>query len=196
MLFLIQTWMYMHIYQQLTNYRIRNIWKIRTFFNTDTSAIVSLVTSRFDYLNGFLCGITDELLCRLQKVQNNVARVVSGSTKCNHITPILKDLHWKRFEFKILLFTFKCMRGSAPLYLKELLVNQTNTRTLRSNTKNLLQIPHTDLNRFGARTFGTYAPRLWNELPDNIKAAACVQNFETQLNIFLFRKEFIWLYGL
>ena len=106
------------------NNHLRNIGKIRKFLNTDTtkSAIVSLVTSRLDYCNGLLCGITDELLCRLQKVQNNAARVVSGSKKYDHITPVLKDLHWlpirKRIEFKILLLTFKCMQGCAPLYLR------------------------------------------------------------------------------
>ena len=61
----------------------------------------------------------------------------------------------------------------APLYLRELLFKQSNTRTLRSITKNLLQIPvipHTNLKRFGDRAFCAYAPRFWNELPDNIKA--------------------------
>ena len=136
------------------NYHRRNIGKIRKFLNTDTtkSAIVSLVTSRLDYCNGLLCEITDELLCRLQKIQNNAARVVSGSKKHDHITPV-KDLHWlpirKRIEFKILRLTFKCMQGCAPLYSRELLVKQAITRTLRSNTKNLLQIPLTNLKRFG-----------------------------------------------
>ena len=112
------------------NYHLRNIGKIREFLNTDTtkSAIVSLVISRLDYCDGLLCGITDELLCRPQKVQNNAARVVSGYEKYDHITPVLKDLHWlpirKRIEFKILLLTFKCMQGCAPLYLRELLVKQ------------------------------------------------------------------------
>ena len=84
---------------------IRNIGKIRKFRNTDTikSAIVSPVTSRLDYCNGLLCGITDELLCRLQKVQNNAARVVSGSKKYNHITPVLKDLHWLPIRKKIII---------------------------------------------------------------------------------------------
>ena len=112
-------------------------------------------------------------------------------------TPVLKDLHWlpirKRIEFKILLLTFKCMQGCAPLYLRELLVKQANTRTLRSNTKNLLQIPLTNLKRFGDRAFCAYAPHLWNELPDNIKAADSVQNFKKQLKTLLFRKEFNWL---
>ena len=35
------------------------------------------------------------------------------------------------------------------------------------------------------------APRLWKELPDNIKAADSVQNFKTQLKTLLFQKEFI-----
>ena len=54
---------------------------------------------------------------------------------------------------------------------------------LRSNTKNLLQIPLTNLKAFCA-----YAPRLWNELPDNIKAAESVQNFKKQLKTFAISK--------
>ena len=113
------------------DYHIRNIGKIRKFLNTDTtkSAIVSLVTSRLDYCSGLLCGITDELLCRLQKVQNNAARVVSGSKKYDHITPVLKDLHWlpirKRIEFKILLLTFE-MHGRMCPYILEGTVSQTS----------------------------------------------------------------------
>ena len=85
------------------------------------------------------------------------------------------------------LFYLKC----APLYLRELLVKQANTMTLRSNTKNLLQIPHTNLKRFVDRAFCAYAPQLWNELPDNIKAAESVQNIKKQLKPLLFQKEFI-----
>ena len=84
----------------------------------------------------------------------------------------------------------------ALLYLRELLVKQANTRTLRSNTKNLLQVPHTNLKRFGDRAFCAYAPRLWNELPDSTKAADSVLNFKEQMKTLLSRKEFIWLYGL
>ena len=170
---------------------------MRKFLNTDTtrSAIVSLVTSRLDYCNGLLCGITDELLYRLQKVQNNAARVISGFKKYDHITPVLKDLHWlpirKRIEFEILLLTFQYMQGCAPLYLRKLLVKQANTGTLRSNTKNVLQIPHTNMKRFCDRAFGAYAPRLWNELTDNIKAVDSVQNVRKQLKTLLFLKEFI-----
>ena len=45
----------------------------------------------------------------------------------------------------------------------------------------------------GDRAFCACAPRLRNELPDNIKAAdtSCVQNFKKQRKTLLFRKEFI-----
>ena len=81
-------------------------------------------------------------------------------------------------------------RGCDPLSLRKLLVKQANIRTLRSNTTNSLQIPHTNVKRFGDRAFCAYAPRLWNELPDNIEAANSVLNFKTQLKTMLFRKEF------
>ena len=107
---------------KFANYHLRNIRKIRKFLNSNTtkSTIVSLVTSCLDFCNGLLCGITDEILCRLKRVRDNAARVVNGSKKYDHITPVLKDLHWlpirKRIEFKIQLLTFKCMQGCAPLY--------------------------------------------------------------------------------
>ena len=71
------------------------------------SAVISLVTSRFDYCNRLLCEIPEELICKLQRVQNNAARVITLTKKHDHITPVLKELHWllvrKRIEFKILL---------------------------------------------------------------------------------------------
>ena len=49
-------------------------------------------------------------------------------------------------------------------------VSQTsqNKDSIRSNTKNPVQMPHTLLKRFGDRAFCAYAARLWNELPGNI----------------------------
>ena len=68
-----------------------------------------------------------------------------------------------------------------PSILRGTVSQTSNTRTLRSNTKKLLQIPHTNLKRFGDRAFCAYAPRFWNELPGDIKAADIVQNFKKQL---------------
>ena len=67
-------------------------------------------------------------------------------------TPVLKDLHClaahqEKDCIQDFAFDFLNACKDVPLdpYLRELLVKQANTRTLRFNTKNLLQIPQTNL---------------------------------------------------
>ena len=62
--------------------------------------------------------------------------------KYDHITPILRSLHWLpvsfRTEYKIYLLTYQCIHGNAPSYLKELVTLQPSTHSLRStNTYHL-----------------------------------------------------------
>ena len=75
---------------------LHNIGRIRKYLTAESTkgAVISLVTSRFDYCNGLLCGIPEELICKLQRVQNNAARVITLTKKYDHITPVLKELHW------------------------------------------------------------------------------------------------------
>ena len=54
----------------------------------------AFVSSRLDYCNSLLYGISDGLLSKLQTVQNTAARVVTGTRKFDHITPVLHQLHW------------------------------------------------------------------------------------------------------
>ena len=65
--------------------------------------------------------ISDSLLSKLQTVQNAAARVVTGTRKFDHITPVLHQLHWvhQRITFKLAMITFKCLRGLAPSYLAD-----------------------------------------------------------------------------
>ena len=62
-----------------------------------------------------------ELLRILQSVQNSAARIVTKTAPREHITPVLKELHWlpvdRRIECKILLYAYKALNGLAPEYL-------------------------------------------------------------------------------
>jgi len=68
------------------------------------------VTSRLDYCNYLLIGITDGLMRRLQAVQNAAARLITGTRRRDHITNILRQLHWlpirQRIEFKLAMLVF------------------------------------------------------------------------------------------
>ena len=127
-------------------------------------------------------------ICKIQRVKNNVAK------KHGHITPVL---HWltvrKRMEFKILLlaYTLKCLHGTEPSYLREILKEYVPPRTLRSMSKNLLCEPRTNMKIYGDRSFSACAPKLWNQLPNNIRAAGSVAIFKRLLKTHMFNDVYI-----
>ena len=120
-------------------FHLYNIRKIRKFLSRETTQILvnALVTSRLDYCNSILYGLTATELYKLQRVQNSAARLICNVGRFDHISPSLKMLHWLpikfRIQFKILLITFKAIHGLAPAYLIELITLKTQcTYNLRS----------------------------------------------------------------
>jgi len=60
------------------------------------SLVVSLVLSRLDYGNAALAGLPTRELSRLQSVQNADARLIFSANKYDHVSSLLRDLHWLR----------------------------------------------------------------------------------------------------
>jgi len=78
------------------------------------------ISYRLDYCNSLFYGITDGLMSRLQSVQNAAAWLVSGARRCDHITPVLQELHWlsvrRRVDFKMATLVYLALSGMAPAY--------------------------------------------------------------------------------
>ena len=94
---------------------------------------------------------------KLQSVLNAAARLLTYTSKYDHITPVLAELHWlpveKRIIFKILLLTYKALHSQAPTYISELLVPYKPARTLRSSSALLLKQRKYNLKNYGYRQF-------------------------------------------
>ena len=104
-------------------FHLKNIGYLSRYLKMDSQKMLvnDLITSRLDYVYAILYGLSSKQINRLQKLQNSAARLITRTKKWNHITPVLKSLHWlpvnRRIQFKILLITFKCLHGLAPNYL-------------------------------------------------------------------------------
>ena len=78
----------------------------------------AFISCRLDNCNALLYGIADNQIQRLQSLQNAAARLVTVSRRSEHITPVLRSLHWlpvrQRVTFKLVTLIHKCLNGQAP----------------------------------------------------------------------------------
>ena len=86
----------------------------------------AFVSSRLDYCNSMLFGINESLLDKLQSVLRAAARLVQQKKKFDSISTDIRDkLHWlpirQRIEFEICVLVHRCLQGTAPDYLAEML---------------------------------------------------------------------------
>lgn len=93
-------------------YHLRLLSKIKSVlsFSDFERVIHAFISTCLDYCSALYIGVNKASLARLQLVQNAAARLLTGTRKHDHITPILASLHWLpvqfRINFKILLFVF------------------------------------------------------------------------------------------
>ena len=105
------------------HFHIRDIRRIRHLLplSAATALANSLVSSKLDYCNSLYNGISQANLNKIQRIQNTLARVVTNTSKFEHITPILKKLHWlpikQRIDYKLCLLTYKTLQIQQPTYL-------------------------------------------------------------------------------
>jgi hypothetical protein len=161
------------------------------------SLVSSLVLSRLDYGNSTLAGIPSYLLQRLQSVMNSAARLVFSSSKYDHVTPLLRQLHWlrapERIHFKLAVLVYKCLHGAAPSYLVDELRRPSDVearRCLRSATSSSLIVRRTRLSTIGDRAFPVAAARVWNGLPQHVTSSPSLPVFRSRLKTYLFRRSF------
>ncbi|KXJ05812.1 hypothetical protein AC249_AIPGENE17706 [Exaiptasia diaphana] len=133
-------------------------------------------------------------LDKLQRVLNYAARIVTLSKRRDHITPLLKDLHWlpvrQRINYKILLLTFKALHGLTPSYISELISVYKPKRTLRSSKELLLSVKPYSMKTYGSRSFSVAAPTLWNSLPSDLRNIDSLLSFKKELKTYLFSLAF------
>ena len=91
---------------QITNacqnvyYHLHNIRRIRKFLSQEATCTIihAFITSQIDYCNSWMNGIPDNLIKKLQRVQNTAARLVFNLRKYDMIAYLLYSLRFTGFQ--------------------------------------------------------------------------------------------------
>ena len=171
---------------------LRNLFKIHTYLTDEaTSKVVhAFVTTKLEYCNHLYFGLPKYQVNKMQRIQNTAAWLVTCSSKHDHITPLLQQLHWLpvsyRVVFKILLLVYKARHGLCPGYVSKLLQERKSSPALRSSSLGLLATPTSRTKTNGDRIFSVCAPKLWNGLPNHVRNIGTLPLFKKNLKTFLF----------
>ena len=177
------------------HFHIRDIRRIRHLLplSAATALANSLVSSKLDYCNSLYSGISQSNLNKLQRIQNSLARVITDTSKYQHITPTLKKLHWlpikQRIDYKLCLLTYKTLTNQQPTYLYNSLPFPSHSVSTRSSDSLVLSIPYVR-SSLGKRAFSVIGPRLWNSLPPDTRNSNSLPTFRSRLKTHLFKIAF------
>ena len=154
----------------------------------------TLVFSNLFYCSSVWSNAVDTNLLKLQAVQNFAARIICGSRKSDHVSPLLKELHWLPVKAQLYLrdtvLAFKCMTGSAPTYLSSMFLTRGEVSGRTTRSSQLLHIPLYK-SKSGQRTFFYRAVSLWNSLDNSLKLCNSSRNFKHILRAKLFAAQFL-----
>ena len=181
------------LFDQHINFIIKKTNGILMFLNRiqdsfDKSSRLIVIQSLALSILNYCCRVwgmtTKEQLERVQKVQNFAAKIAYGGTrKYDHVTPILKKLQWIKIEnkinFDICVFMYKSLNHLLPEWLFEFpSVGVAQVRPTRQSNNLIVKRTTTDL---GARALSVRGPRVWNEIPLDVKSSTSIQLFKENL---------------
>ena len=154
--------------------------------------VSAFVFSRLDYCNSLFANLSNDVLFKLQRFQNQAARLILKCRKSDHVTPMLLELHWlpvkARILYKIAVLTHKCINKRAPLYVEDLVELYVPSRHLRSHHQCLLRVPKKGSKKLGDRSFVHVAPSVWNSLPRALREISSLAAFKSGLKTHLMRE--------
>ena len=174
-----------------------NIAKISKFIDRESKLklVHSLILTQIDFCNALLYGLPNTDLHGLQMILNAAVRIIMNMPRysTDRITPRAIELHFlpvkARIEYKICLLAHKSLLSGEPRYLKNLL-QPVPISSLRSSASNRLIEPFLSRQITQERAFGHCAPRLYNQLPYELRNIDDLSTFKKKLKTYLFGRAY------
>ena len=147
-------------------------------------AVQSLVLSIINYCIRIWGTTNVTSMNNVQKLQNFAAKVAKGNAmKYDHATPIIQELGWlkvkEKHELETCITVFKVLNGFYPIWYKNFPTVHEVTNSI-TRQQNSLYVPNTRTDA-GARSIDVLGPKMWNNLPSNVRDVVNLASFKSRL---------------
>jgi len=118
-----------------------------------------------------------------------LVRLVTRSSRYDHITPLLRQLHWllrapERIQFTLAVLVYRCQHGRiSPMSSSTRLISRP--RDLHSSFSVSLNVRRTRQSTVSDQAFPVAAVRTWNSLSQHVTSAPSMSVFQGRLKAFL-----------
>ena len=176
---------------RVCNYHTRILRHVRKHLTIEMVQTIawSVISSRIDYCDWLLYGAPIAVVEKLQRAQNNRARVICQQRRCVHAIPLLKTVHWlpvqQCTQYKIADIMHRALSTSVTPYIDELLQCQVMSWSLWSIDALCLSVSWT-CTETAKRAFCVAAANVWNSLPNDIRNASSLFTFRAKLKILFY----------
>ena len=168
-----------HVAKTTSNciFKLVQISRIKHLLDRKTLLLLmnAFVFSTMYYCSTVWANTSQRNIKKLQLVQNFAARIVLGLKKFDHISQGIKSLNWltvkERFYFNDAVMLLKCVNNLVPEYLASMFVARSRIHSRVTRSCNLLHIPRCPC----------CGCKLWNNLPNDLKASENVNAFRLRL---------------
>ena len=145
---------------------------------------LSFIRPSLEYGDVLFAGTYESDLCKLDRLQVDAMRIVTGATERSNINLLYEDLGWPRLETQrqqhSLALMYKVVHGLAPSYLQDIMPQRPEvqgTRHLRSHARDDIPVLFTRTESY-RRSFIPYSTGLWNKLSRNIRNSPSLDSFK------------------
>ena len=168
-----------HVAKTTSNciFKLVQISRIKHLLDRKTLLLLmnAFILSTMYYCSTVWANTSQRNIKKLQLVQNFAARIVLGLKKFDHISQGIKSLNWltveERLYFNDAVMLLKCVNNLVPEYLASMFVARSRIHSRVTRSCNLLHIPRCPCCRC----------KLWNNLPNDLKASENVNAFRLRL---------------
>ncbi len=166
---------------------------MRHVVQSDTLKLMynAIVVPKFDYADGVYDAASETNKSRLQRLQIQAARLISGTGPSDSRNPLFKELGWLSLENSRLIHKctmfFKCRNGLAPPYYIDSFNANTFNHSYSTRTSSKLIIPMARTEYYH-RSFFISGYNVWNNLPDYIQISVSLNSFKFNIFKYLLAK--------